>query len=61
MRQRKNYPASSATGDTRLFFTQLSTLNNAFDYIIPLPPQTRIGAATFSQQDFWRFAAVPIY
>jgi hypothetical protein len=59
MRQRKNHLASSATGDTRVFFTHFGALNAAFDNIIPLPPQTRVVAATFSQQNFWRFAFLP--
>jgi hypothetical protein len=61
MRRRKNHPASSATGDTRLFFIQFSALNTNFDNIIPLPPQTRIVAASFSQQDFRTIAAKQIF
>jgi hypothetical protein len=57
----KNQPASSATGDARIFFTHFGALNVNFDNIIPWPPQTRIAAATISQQNFWRFAAIPIY
>ena len=60
MRRRKNHPALSTIGDTSVFFIKFSSLNATFNNIIPLPPQTRIVAASFSQQDFWTCAAVPI-